>query len=160
MYKQVANNHSTNLLGYKKYRCNLQQKSLSCLSNGTHDFTRVSHLSPSKLWMLSVLWPHDFILVSHLSPTCLRVSSGCSECSVRMMSHLSPTCLPVSSGCSVRFVSHLSPSKLSHSVLWPHDFTLVSHLSPTCLPVSSGCSECSGRMILYVCPICFPLVSQ
>ena len=32
-----------------------------------YDFTLVSHLSPSKLWMLSVLWPHDFTLVSHMS---------------------------------------------------------------------------------------------
>ena len=40
---------------------------------------------------------------------------------------------------------------------WPHDFTLVSHLSPTCLPVSSGSSQCSGRMILYLSPICLHL---
>ena len=51
----------------------------------------VSQLSPSNLWMLSVLWPHDFTLVSHLSPICLPVSSGCSQC----FFHLSPICFPL-----------------------------------------------------------------
>ena len=70
------------------------------LCSWPHDFTLVSHLSPSKLWMLSVLWPRDFRLVSHLSPSKLSMLSVLWPHDFRLVSHLSPTCLPVSSGCS------------------------------------------------------------
>ena len=103
--------------------------------SGPHDFTFVSHLSPTLVSHSGCSGPHALKIVSHLSPT-LVSHSGCSgPHAFSFVSHLSPT-LVSHSGCSgphaFTLVSHLSPTLVSHSgCSGPHDFTLVSHLSPT-----------------------------
>ena len=102
--------------------------------SGPDDFTLVSQLSPTTLW---ILCPHDFTLVSNLS---------------RLVSQHTLDALSIYPGPQ-------SPSKVSCSYCsGPHDFQLVSHfashytgfsarmISPLSsgLPVKSGCSECSG----------------
>ena len=87
---------------------------------GPHEFTLVSHLSPTLVSHSGFLGPHEFTLVSpHLSPTLGAL--------VRMSLHMSPTCLPTC-------LPHLSPTLVSHSgFLGPHEITLVY----TCLPLVS-----------------------
>ena len=142
-----------------------------------HDFTLVSNLSPSMLWMLC---PHDFTFVSHLSPlvlcphdlhwppTGLRLYPNClpldSGCSAPMILHLSPTCLRLSPTClstlwmlcrhDFTLVSNLSPSMLW--MLCPHDFTFISHLSPLVLCPHDLHWPPTG---LRLYPTCLPLDS-
>ena len=104
----------------------------------SHLSALVSHLFPTRLWMLC---PHDL--------TCLPLVSACfplvgCRCSARMILHVSPTCLPLDPGCSARMILHLSRLSvlvphLSPTRLWvlcPRDFTFVSHLAPLVSPLS------------------------
>ena len=155
---------------------------------GRHEFTLVSHLSPTlgSLGCMSLhlsptlvshsgcLGPHDFTLVSHLSLTL-----GClGPHEFTLVFHLSPA-LVFHSGClgphDFTLVSHLS---LTLGCLGPHDFTLVFHLSPTlvfhsgclgpheftlvshtCLPHLSPTLGALGRMSLHLSSTCLPHLS-
>ena len=78
----------------------------------------VSHLSPTRLWMLC---PHDFTSVSYLSPLVSQCTLDALSALVRMISHLSHTCLPAVPHYNVdsaRMISGLSstcPSLSLHS---------------------------------------------
>ena len=116
------------------------------------------------------LGPHEFTLVSHMSPTCLPHLSPTLGSLGRMGLHLSPPCLPLWVPWAAWVYTCLP--LVSHSgCLGPHEFTLVSslpptlgalgrmslHLSPICLPHLSPTLGSCGRMSLHLSPPCLSL---
>ena len=109
---------------------------------GPHNFTLISHSSPTRVSHSGCLGLHEFTLVSPLSPTLGGLG--------RMSLHLSPTlvshtCLP-----------HLSPTCPSHLGALGR---MILHLSPTRLPHVSPTLDVLGRMSLHLSPTCIPHLS-